>query len=146
MADAMRIFGANAVGADLDERAIQFARRRFPRTSFEVASVSALAGEIEPVDFVYCSELIEHVPDLADFMNSLAALVVTGGYAYVTTPDCGSRRRPAAIEDWEMVSPPVHVQLFNAANLASLFQRYGFGVAKRFRDRKTGLKVLFRKV
>lgn len=145
MADAMRRFGADAVGVDTDARAIQFAQRRFPGTDFRVASAPALAGASGPFDFVYCSELIEHVPDLAEFMDGLAALARPGGLVYITTPDCGSPRRPAALADWEMVAPPIHIRLFNAANLTSLFERYGFGMEKRFRDRKTGLKVLFRK-
>ena len=67
------------------------------------------------------------------------------GYAYITTPDIASRRVPKNILEWDVFSPPRHVQFFCQDNIVRLFEKHGFMFVKRFYDHKAGLRVLFRK-
>ena len=65
-------------------------------------------------------------------------------YPIVTTPDLGSPKVPARVEDWPGLAPPVHTGLFTEENLRALFDRYGFEPVLRLPPRKTGMKLLFR--
>lgn len=142
---AGRLGARSATGIDISRNAIDFASTRFPRREFACESFESLAGAATAYDFVYSSEVIEHVSNLPLYMEALRNLVREGAYAYVTTPDIGSPRVPADLATWDVFSPPRHVQFFQEHNLARLFETYGFRQVKRYRDGKAGLKVLFQR-
>ena len=68
-------------------------------------------------DLVYCSEVIEHVPDVGHFVRQLAALVAPGGVLLLTTPDSGHKRVRNDMLHWETVRPPEHLTLFTRAGV-----------------------------
>ena len=145
MVDAFRRLGARACGLDVNAEAIAYARRVFPRCQF----LSQSFDEFQPAttfDFVYSSELIEHISTLEDYMAVLRRLTHSGSHVYITTPDLGSNQVPQPITDWDVFAPPHHVQFFNEQNLALLFQQHGFAQVRRYADQKAGLKVLFRRL
>lgn len=144
MVNAFRLLGAQASGLDVNPEAIAYARRQFPRCTLFNASFEQFQPPTS-FDFVYCSELIEHVSTLGEFMALLRRLTHAGSHVYITTPDLGSNQVPQPITDWDVFVPPNHVQFFNEQNLALLFQHHGFVQVRRFPDQKAGLKVLFRR-
>lgn len=145
LVEGLRLMGADAHGFDINEQSISYARARFPKCRFFVNSYDQLVAIEEPFDFVYSSEVIEHVGDLDVYMSLLAKLTREGGFVYITTPDMGSPNRPANVLDWDPFGPPQHIQYFNEANLCILFERYGFSFVRKLPDKKTGLKVVFAK-
>ncbi len=146
MVDALRrVARAEASGLDRNPGAIAYATRRFGEGRFHCGGYD----EFEPSSsygFVYSSEVIEHVGDLPRFMQALVRLTAPGGHVFITTPDLGSNQVPQPVTDWDVFTPPHHVQFFNENNLALLFRQYGFEQVRRFPDSKAGLKVLFRRV
>jgi len=145
MVNALQRMGAAASGLDVNAQAIAYARAQFPACRFYSESFNAFEAT-QTFDFVYCSELIEHVSELSEFMQMLRKLTHLKSRVYITTPDLGSQQVPQPITEWDVFVPPHHVQFFKEANLAQLFRQYGFEQEKRFPDRKAGLKVLFRRV
>ena len=137
--------GAEAYGFDINEQAITYARVRFPKYRFFVNSYDQLEAIDEPFDFVFSSEVNEHVGDLDAYMSLLAKLTREGGFVYITTPDMGSPNQPDNVLDWAPFGPPQHIQYFNEANLCILFKKYGFSFVRKVSDKKTGLKVVFAK-
>ncbi|MCZ6772162.1 MAG: class I SAM-dependent methyltransferase [Proteobacteria bacterium] len=144
LTNAFRIMGARASGIDVNSQAIEYAESRFPLCTFHASSFENFKVE-QPYDFVYSSELIEHVSNLSSFMRLLQTLTTIGSHVFITTPDIGSHAVPINLEDWDVFCPPHHVQFFGEKNLRLLFARYGFEQVKRYPDRKAGLKVLFRR-
>ncbi len=144
MVEALRRVGATATGFDISPQAIAYARRWFPANDFVCSSIDDDDFSPHRFDFIYSSEVIEHVPVLAAYMSFLRRWIAPGGHVYVTTPDIGSRRVPAPVTGWDVFVPPNHVRFFNESNLARLFGDYGFAVARRVPDSKAGLKMLFR--
>lgn len=142
--NAFTRLGAEGHGFDVDETAIGYARRSFPDSHFMTSSFEDFQGHDDQYDFVYSSEVIEHVAELPKFMELLKRVTRPGGYVYITTPDLGSPRRPKNVLDWDVFSPPIHVQFFDETMLASLFERYGFKRVRKYYDSKIGLKMLFR--
>lgn len=144
--DALRLMGADAYGFDINEHAITYAREKFPKCQFLVSSYDQLQTINEPFDFVFSSEVIEHVSDLDAYLSLLSNLTRDGKFAYITTPDMGSPNRPANVLEWGPFGPPQHIQYFNESNLRLLFERYDFCFVRKLPDKKTGLKVVFRKL
>ena len=145
IAEGLRLMGADAHGFDIHEQAIAYARARFPKCGFFVNSYDQLEAVDEPFDFVYSSEVIEHVGDLDGYMSLLAKLTREGGFVYITTPDMVSPNRPANVLNWGPFGRPLHIQYFNEGNLRILFENYGFSFVRKLPDKKTGLKVVYTK-
>ena len=90
--------------------------------------------------------MIEHISELAEYMQLIVRLTHLNSHAYITTPDLGSPNVPRPVMSWDVFAPPHHVQFFNGRNLAFLFNRYGFEQIRKFPDQKAGLKVLFKRI
>jgi SAM-dependent methyltransferase len=90
-------------------------------------------GQLEEIDFgarrfdlVYCSNLIEHVPDPFVFLRKCAALLRPGGVLYGVTPDHLSLDRYLFGRYWAGYHYPRHTFVFNHRNLAQVLSRSGF--------------------
>ena len=142
MVEAMRRVGARAVGLDINPAAIAYAERQYPENRFFCEDVGIFEGRDLAFDFVYSSEVIEHVPDAQRYMALLARITRPGGHVYITTPDIGHWRVPADVTRWDMFSPPTHIQFFNRHSLGLLFERHGFRPQRRFFKLKPGLQIL----
>lgn len=145
VADGFRLVGSEAHGIDISADAIAYAEGHFPKCEFHLGTADAPEAGLGTFDFVYSSEVIEHVHDLEGYMQSLSALLNPGGAVFITTPDIGWSGRPEDPTKWDVFTPPIHVRFFSQASLSRLFERHGFKVIRRVPDRKAGLKMLFRK-
>jgi 2-polyprenyl-3-methyl-5-hydroxy-6-metoxy-1,4-benzoquinol methylase len=146
MVEAAREVGFAATGVELDGAAVAYARQHYPENDFFHGSIEAFdGGAAAPFDAVYCSEVIEHVPDVNAFVAALAALMRPDAVLYLTTPDIGHWRRPRDIATWDAFCPPSHCLYFSAANLGRLLARHDLKVFRRRLALKPGLKVLARK-
>lgn len=127
--EAARLVGMDASGIEIDASAVQNARARFPHCAFENATVAEHAAtHAGRYDLVWCSEVLEHVPDFKGFARDLATLVKPGGRLYLTTPDAGHWRRPRDLTRWAETKPPEHINWFTRSNLRTLFAPHGLEV------------------
>jgi len=146
MVEAFARLGARASGLDISAGAIAYARRNFSRGTFYCEPMPAFAARGLQFDFVFSSELLEHVPGPDELLTTLAAVTRSGGYLHVASPDAGHRLVPANIAEWDQVAPPEHIQLFNRENAHILFARYGFTLVKAYPKKTPGLSLLFRRM
>ncbi len=145
VAQTLSLIADTATGIDISENAIRYARSRFSRPEFLCQSFTELLQSPRSYDFIYSSEVIEHVSDVNLYMRVLQHLSAPGAYIYITTPDAGHPGVPVKISEWDVFTPPVHVQFFNRRNAALLFERYGFRIRKFYTNRKPGLIFLAQK-
>lgn len=145
--DAMRRVGASdAVGIDINPNAIDYAKKHFPRCAFHLGSFDQVGDVARDFDFVYSSEVIEHVEDVEAYVGFLNCAIKPGGVLFLTTPDIASSQVPENPADWPTFDPPQHIQFFKEATLVHLLSRFGFQPIKRTADKGgAGLKLLFRK-
>jgi cyclopropane fatty-acyl-phospholipid synthase-like methyltransferase len=146
MVAAMQRFGARAAGIDISQDSIAFATAQFPKATFFNESFDAFSARGKRYGFLYSSEVIEHIGEVQDYMRFVAAVAAPGAYLYMTTPDMDHPTVPEDATQWDMVSPPRHVQLFNEGALRRLFADHGFEITKRFAKNAPTLQVLARKV
>jgi ubiquinone/menaquinone biosynthesis C-methylase UbiE len=77
-------FFAQAVGVDIDERAVEYARKNFnrPNLRFEVGDGLNLPFVDNSFDVVVCSQVYEHVPDQQRLMGEIWRVLSEGGVCY----------------------------------------------------------------
>ena len=90
LAEALTREGAAVVGVDLAPGMIEVARLHAAESAlaidYRLAEAAALLpAERDGFDIVTCMEMLEHVPQPADMLGSLAALVRPGGTLFVST-------------------------------------------------------------
>jgi SAM-dependent methyltransferase len=140
-----RLGAASAEGLDISANSIAYARSRYPGLPFYCETMEAFRARGLSYDFVFSSEVLEHLPGHGEFMTTLRAIVAPGGFVYVSCPDAG---HPAARpwEKWEDICPPEHLQWFNASNLEAVFRQAGFVQVWRERSRTPAHSALFRRI
>lgn len=80
------------------------------------------------VDAVVMWDVLEHLPNAADYVARSHALLKKGGTFALTTPDVGSLVARFQGRRWRLMIPPEHVHYFSAATLRRFLERQGFTV------------------
>lgn len=143
MANAFRRLGAEAHGMDISENSIAYARNRFPDCTFHCESFDSMAKSDLVFDFIFTTELLEHISGTREFMDLIVSISRPGTIIYLATPDAGHEAVPADLLSWTDICPPTHIQWFNQSNMEQLFGDYGFKLIKAFRKKDPALSMLF---
>ena len=92
-------------GFDIHEEMVTLAKKNFPELKFQLIT-NLLELPEKCFDTVWCTEVIEHIPDWETFAAGL--LHITGQRLLLTTPS-------------RWISDPGHLRVFSQAELARLF-------------------------
>ncbi len=145
MAEAAREAGFEAFGVEPDPVSVAFAREHYPGCRFFSGTLEDADLGGPTFDAVYCSEVIEHVPDVNRFVGGIANAMAPGGVLFLTTPDISHWRRPKDVTQWDGFCPPSHCLYFSPANLTRLLAGHGLEVIARRPAFKPGIKLFARK-
>jgi SAM-dependent methyltransferase len=143
----VREAGAEAVGVELAEAAAERARENVPGADVRLvgADGSLPLGHGE-VDLVWCSEVLEHVPDVADLLLEVRRVLRRGGRLLLTVPFHGRLQAAAiALTRFDAHFDPLgqHVRFFTARSLAQTLDAAGYApVAVRARGGVPGVRRL----
>ena len=109
-----------AEGLELSSEAVEFACRQ----GLPVQKLDFLSTVIKPnsYDLVTLFEVIEHVPNPAEFLYRAGEVVRPGGLVYLTTPNFASVGRYLLGEDWKVVDP-AHLTYFTPRTLRALVKK-----------------------
>lgn len=77
-------------------------------------------------DVICIAEVVEHLPNPADYLRASYRLLRPGGLLYVTTPNGRSLTARLLGVDWSVYSAPEHLQLFSRQSLARALRQVGF--------------------
>jgi len=122
--------GADPVGVELAEGALERARRNVPGADLRLveADGSLPLGHGE-IDLVWCSEVLEHVPDTVAFLTEARRVLKRGGRLLATVPDHGRLRRVLiALGRHEAHYDPLgqHLRFYTRRSLALALRATGF--------------------
>ena len=127
---ALREAGADPVGVEVAEAALERARRNVPGADLRLlepgGGLPLAHGE---VDLVWCSEVLEHVPDTVALLTEVRRVLAPGGRLLVTVPDHGLLRRTLiALVRHEAHYDPLgqHVRFYTRRSLAQALEATGF--------------------
>src|SRR3954447_5820687 len=121
---ALRDAGADPVGVELADAALERARRNVPGADLR-AMTDAIPLEDSSVDLVWCSEVLEHVPDTAGLLSEARGWLKPGGRLLATTP---ARRRLLSVLRWEEHFDPLgqHVRFYSRRSLTRTLETFAF--------------------
>ena len=125
---ALRDEGAQPVGVEIAEAAAQRARA----TGVEVRLVEpdgSLPFAHGEFDLVWCSEVLEHIPDVAAALNEVRRVLKRGGRLLLTVPYHGRLQAAAvALTRFDTHFDPLgqHVRFFTRTSLAGTLEATGF--------------------
>jgi SAM-dependent methyltransferase len=120
--------GADPVGVELAEGALERARRNVPGADLRLMG-DGIPLEDASVDLVWCSEVLEHVPDTAGLLSEARRVLRTGGRLLVTTPSHDLPRRALlALLRWEPHFDPLgqHVRFYTRRSLGRVLDTFAF--------------------
>ena len=127
---ALRGAGAQPVGVEIAEAALERARRNVPGADLRLlepdGSLPLGHGE---VDLVWCSEVLEHVPDTVALLTEARRVLRRGGRLLVTVPDHGrAKRLLIALGHHDAHYDPLgqHVRFYTRRSLARALVATGF--------------------
>jgi SAM-dependent methyltransferase len=126
LVEAGRRLGLDSVGVEINRTLVDFARETYPACRFYVAPIEEAPLDGADFDGVYCSEVIEHVPDQDRFLAALAARMRAGAVLYLTTPAAHEyvAKGRARARDF---GAPDHKLYHTRRSLTALLERHGFG-------------------
>ena len=84
--------GAEVVGLDVSQWAVETARRRYG-IEVKLGTLDALGPTLGTFDVVLALEVIEHVANPRPFLRQVGELVAPGGYVMISTPNYRCARR-----------------------------------------------------
>jgi 2-polyprenyl-3-methyl-5-hydroxy-6-metoxy-1,4-benzoquinol methylase len=118
--------GYDVTGIDLSEEAIERARKQFNKDIYICGNI--LDAQVLPdavFDIIILLEVIEHLPDIPDFLSRLKIRLAPGGTILLTTPN-KSIYPPGTI--WQTDLPPVHLWWLSEKSFWVLADRMGFSL------------------
>src|SRR3954454_8221167 len=122
--------GADRVGVELAEGALERARRNVPGAELHLLGPDGeIPLEDASVDLVWCSEVLEHVPDTAGLLSEARRVLRTGGRLLVTTPSHDlPRRLLSALARFDGHFDPLgqHVRFYSRRSLARVLDAFAF--------------------
>ena len=127
---ALREAGADPVGVELAQAALERARHNVPGADLRlVAPDGSLPLPHGEFDVVWCSEVLEHVPDTVAFLTEARRVLKRGGRLLVTVPDHGPLRRILlALTGHDAHYDPLgqHVRFYTRRSLTRALAATGF--------------------
>jgi SAM-dependent methyltransferase len=127
---ALRDAGADPVGVELAEAALERARNNVPGADLRlVAPDGSLPLDHGEVDLVWCSEVLEHVPDTVALLTEVRRVLRPGGRLLVTVPDHGRVKRTLlALAHYDAHYDPLgqHVRFYTRRSLSRALRATGF--------------------
>jgi ubiquinone/menaquinone biosynthesis C-methylase UbiE len=127
---ALREAGAEPVGVEIAEAALERARRNVPGADLRlVAPDGSLPLEHGSFDLVWCSEVLEHVVDTRQLLLEVRRVLRPAGRLLVTTPFHGRLKGALiALTRFEAHYDPTgaHLRFYTRASLRKTLVRAGF--------------------
>lgn len=122
---------ASYVGVDIYDKAINYAKKRYPHISFKKASASKLPFKDNSFDLILCYETIEHVEDPQSCLKEAKRVLRKNGI-FILTMDSGSLLFRIVWWFWEnskgQVWQGAHLHPFHHNELEELIKKAGFSV------------------
>jgi len=143
--EAARLLEFDAYGIDIDSESVGLAQDLYPRNQYHAGPIESLPATWGNFDFIYSSEVIEHLPDPHAYYNALTARMAKSALLYITTPDAGHWRIPRDFVSWQDVKPPEHLLYFTKPTLKRFLEAHDLTLLKFEWSLKPGIKALLRK-
>lgn len=132
--------GLDAQGIEINPVLVTEAKRLFPECKFSDIALEDYQASGEVFDGIYCSEVIEHVPDPFGFAVKLFNLLDKNGVLFLTTPSVDEYATAGDVH--RHMGAPDHKLYFNKTNIIEFMLAAGFSKVKHRFALGKGLQVI----
>jgi 2-polyprenyl-3-methyl-5-hydroxy-6-metoxy-1,4-benzoquinol methylase len=123
MTYALKMQGHEVIGCDISEEAINFAKETFG-DNYKICDILENSSfEPQSFDLIFGTELIEHIPNVRDFIQNCSTLLIDGGSILFTTPN--KDFIPNSTNSWFTENPPIHTVWFSKRSFQSISNNLG---------------------
>ena len=131
--DAFRVSGARTYGTEFDAASAAFASKK-GTIMLEGGLLPVLPAELNGVDLIIFTEVIEHINNPKDVLAGLFKLLNPGGLIFITTPNFGSIERYLMGPSWGMITYPEHISYYTSKTLDLVLARVGFRKVEKYSE------------
>ena len=111
---------------DIAATPIKFAKENFGDFFYNTDLNEYLKKYNEKFDLIIATEVIEHIDNPSEFLNTCKELLMSGGKILLTTPNKNYSRQDSI---WQTDLPPVHLTWFSKKGMQTLAAKNGFRVS-----------------
>lgn len=92
------------------------------------SDLSSVGIEKNSFSCISAKHVIEHIPEIENFLNSIKQYLEPKGIFAVKTPSASSNRAKLGLANWHLVRPMEHFWGFNIDNFSRLMKRNNFEI------------------
>jgi len=120
--------GFDVAGVELNQDCAEFGSRHF---SVPIYSdyLENIAKELGTFDVVTLFDVLEHIPDMTGFVNSVKSVLNEDGLLVIQLPNFGSLMAELTGSQWKWLTPPDHLHHFTPHSLQLFLELHGFKVS-----------------
>ena len=118
--------GWNALGIDIDSRAVQAANNEEIRVI--QGDYKTLENYKEYFDYILCSHVLVHVHNPIEFLEKLSNSVASGGVIVLSLPNSTSMLRERFGNNWRGLEAPRHLTIPSQVQLINIMKSLKFDV------------------
>lgn len=145
LVEAGRERGLDAVGLEINPALVDHASKTYPGARFVAGTIEDCAFTDASFDGVYCSEVIEHVPDNNSFVAGIARVMAPGAVLFLTTPGLHEYTKGPDAGSWPDFGAPDHKLYHTRESMRRLLARHGFDRVSFVYSFGKGLKLFARR-
>jgi len=119
----------NVFGIEPNESALEITRKKIGRKNASNKSIRELN---ESFDIITLWHVLEHIPDLFEFIDQLKSKLNPGGKIFIAVPNHLSFDAAFYKEYWAAYDVPRHLWHFSPQSLGKLFNSFGMKIEKKY--------------
>ncbi len=130
--------GAEIIATDISAKCVEDARRLLSKT--KARSFTGITSDSNPLPVangtcsrIICSEVLEHVPDPAKFMQELVRVAAPGALFLLAVPDPASEHVQQDLAPPSYWAEPNHVRIFEGTQLDEVVLDAGLKIESKIR-------------
>lgn len=131
LSNLLALKGLNVVSVDLALSRLKKTKLACAHDSFVLTNIEKSGFKSNCVDFIVCSEVLEHIPNYPHVINEMLRILKPGGKAIITVPYKEKLKTYICPHCHESFHPDGHLHRFDKNNLAEAFRHAGFRITKQ---------------
>lgn len=133
--------GFQAFGVDIEKAGIEYGQKTLHLENLAEGTLSEQDYPSAHFHAISAYDVLEHVPDLNNFLKELKRILHPKGVLDLGTPDIGHWRVPKILSHWNELKPSEHLYYFNKGTLNQLLDKNELRIDKVRWSIKPSLKV-----
>lgn len=120
--------GWSVAGIEPNQKARRLAASKTSLQEYHSTMEEMISSEPEPFDVITLWHVLEHVPDLADFITKLKSLLKPNGILIIAVPNFNSADAKHYESFWAAYDVPRHLWHFSRTSIESIFADFNMKI------------------